>query len=311
MKRCLSAAVVCGLLLIVRTASAQERPNPIDVIKSGHGAPNMSLAEARASLAEEGEGAVPKIVKELLAPAGSDAIVRLNAAIALADLATKVATPQLKQALVKCAQDQSPGVQYWGLIGLTRFKDLPDAELSAVVEPYLNSAQPRLLRLAATDVARERKLKAAVPWLMYMLEQLLPSYKEARDRVFAEGQHVGPEGPGPAPPLPFPPEGVAAPVRPAVPIDIDRTVEALTLAQLQPLGDTLEALNETGDIRRIGSALEILTDHKDEKAWGFLKQPPWALHEPILKALGWFQKNRKDYPGGPKLSSEEPGKEKR
>lgn len=360
------AACLCAMLLISQAALGQGGANPIGVIKGG-GTPEVSMAAARAGLIAEGEPAVSRIVGDLLTPAGSSITSRLNAAICLAEIAKTGTSAALKDGLVKCAQDESPGVKYWGLIGLSRHKGATDEELATQLATALDWNQPRMLRLTAVDIARDRKLKAAAPYIMFMLEKLGTNYIIFRSQTFWALRNMAGKAPTPVttaapeepalpeqPTLPTygPPAGfgsapgaggyggyrdaedaevgwtggmpyseeVALPaeVLPTAPAavakpgetvfltskQIDNIVQACTLAELQAGTDALEASPDVNDIRRIGAAVEIITEQAGDNAWGFTTVPSWQLQAPLLKALTWFKANRKSYLGGPKLAME-------
>lgn len=358
------AASLCAMLLIGQAALGQGGANPIEVIKAG-GTTEASMAAARAGLIAEGEPAVSRIVGDLLTPAGSSITSRLNAAVCLADIAKTGTSAALKDGLVKCAQDESPGVKYWGVIGLSRHKGVTDEELATQLATALDWNQPRMLRLTAVDIARERKLKAAVPYIMLMLEKLGTNYIIFRSQTFwtlrslagkaptpvtptapeqptlrrygppegvgpdrgvlwmmppsdepMEEAEIGPAGGMPyseemAPPAEVTPRAPAAAAKPGETVfltskQIDNIVQAqaCTLAQLQAGTDALEASPEVNDIRRIGAAVEIITEQVGDNALGFTTVPSWQLQAPLLKALTWFKANRKSYPGGPKLAME-------
>ena len=359
------AACLCAMLLIGQAALGQGGANPIGVIKGG-GTPEVSMAAARAGLIAEGEPAVSRIVGDLLTPAGSSITSRLNAAICLAEIAKTGSSAALKDGLVKCAQDESPGVKYWGVIGLSQHKGVTDEELATQLATALDWNQPRMLRLTAVDIARDRKLKAAAPYIMFMLEKLGTNYIIFRSQTFWTLRNLAGKAPTPVPvmttapeeptlPTYGPPAGfgsapggyggyvgykdaedaevgwtggtpyseeVAPPaeVTPAAPAavakpgeivfltsqQIDNIVQnqACTLAQLQAGTDALEASPDVNDIRRIGAAVEIITEQAGDNAWGFTTVPSWQLQAPLLKALTWFKANRKSYPGGPRLAME-------
>jgi len=165
-------------------AGAQGTPDPIAVLKAG-GSPDMSLLEARNALVAAGGNAAKRLADTLSEP-GVNLLARLNVAIVLAEKARTQAGEDLKKGLIQCTRDSSPGVRYWGLVGLARLKDFSLAEMAKVLDQYLPWRQPRVLRLEAVEVARQRKLKTAVPWLIHMLKKMQSAYFEARQKAAAE-----------------------------------------------------------------------------------------------------------------------------
>ena len=314
----------CGLALVIclgivslggHAAFGQAGMDSIGVIKAG-GTPQMPLAAARASLIAQGEAAVPRIVAELLTPAGSSLTARMNAAVCLAEIAETGKSPQLKDALTKCIQDESPGVRYWGVIGIGRHKDVPDAELAKALTPALAWEQPRLLRLTAVEIAGRRKLKPTLPYIMFMLEKLGADYINIRSETFwplrgyagalAATATVAPVAP---PAVSWEAlEGPPPPVRAATPLVSTAAVEAIVAIApqrlLQDAADKIENSTEANDMRRIGAAAEAITGQQGDAAWGFTTAPSWQLQNPLVAALAWFKEHRKEYPGGPKLNIE-------
>jgi len=174
-------------------AGAQETPDPIAVLKAG-GSPDMSLLEARKVLVGAGGNTVKRLADTLSEP-GVNLLTRLNVAVVLAEKARTQSGEDLKKGLVQCTRDSSPGVRYWGLVGLARLKGFSPAEMAKVLDQYLPWRQPRVLRLQAVEVARQRKLKTAVPWLIHMLRKMQPAYLEARQKAAVEffaGPRTGP-----------------------------------------------------------------------------------------------------------------------
>jgi hypothetical protein len=169
--------------------------------------------------------------------------------------------------------------------------------------------------------------KAPTPVIMAALEQ--PTWRPSGPREgfrqgtlselglppTADDEEMGPAGGMPyseemvPPPADVPPTAPVAVAKPGETVfltskQIDNIVQACTLAQLQAGADALEASSDVNDIRRIGSAVEIITEQAGDNALGFTSVPSWQLQAPLLKALTWFKANRKSYPGGPKLAME-------
>jgi len=154
-------------------AAIQTLKDVVDPGLSGEKAFRFNLTQARKTLARGYPQTFPAVVALLDEP---NAVIRLNAAIVLAEQAgeVEVAPPELIEALKRCVHETSPAVAYWGLQGLVE-KSVPATEKAAAIAACLEMKRPQLLRLAAANAAEQNKVREALPWLVEHLKQTLPA----------------------------------------------------------------------------------------------------------------------------------------
>lgn len=316
-------ALLCALIALPCFGQAAD---PYEALYQG-GTETMTLEDARRLILTQNGRAVPRLVEKLKA-AGTSLTARINIGATLAPIARDNASATLKEGLLLCTGDDNPGVRYWGLRGLAQMQDVEPSEIAKVIDGYLEADQPEQLKLLAADTAGRLKVKAAVPKLIALLRASLPAYLETRqtvaEEVFLKERTAEPgaprrreteptllpgDVPGLAPGMEPPGAEQPGEEEPETPrLDLNAALADADPAREKELAETLEARPEVMLIRRVGSAIETITqdmitaqeveNRKDQVRWQFLKQPPWKLEESVLTWVGWYGQNRAKFEGG-------------
>ena len=244
---------------------------------------------------------IPYAVPMLGAPENFE---RIAGARLLAQVAIETDDKRAKEPLQRATRDSSPAVAYWGYFGLLQSKLLEGDDLTRLVVKALGPDQPPPVRALGCKASGARKVKRAVGWLVAILQENRQGYREAKSKVFVEEVRVRAPTPAAAPTgggqggEPGFGEGGTA----------DRPRETVTRAIVRPInlkktrsniirkkGVELERAPVVRTIRTAGVALEQVTGEK----FGFQDDCSWELRDCSRKAIGWYERNKSLYPGGP------------
>ncbi len=244
----------------------------------------------------------------------NDLQMRLNGAIALAGIArSKYTHADLVPALRRCLGDSNPSVVYWGLRGMAEGQ-VPRAELIQAVIKCLDTKQPVIVRLVAADTAADNGLKETVPWLIERLKTLAPSYEEQVRAKLTVKKGAAAVNPAVAP-LPGP--GLVPIVAPGDPRKAPAAVivedgtrmldpEKITSDEaLERLAADMLSMPAILELHHVGLVIESLArenqaDQPFGKEASFEANPPWRLRPCIDAAVAWFERNREEFPEGPR-----------
>ncbi len=160
------------------TTTTETPPDPLSqavaAVESSASVRMSDLQDARNYLVDQRQIARPLMAKLLGNP---DTVIRMNAAIVLADMATAGDTSAATlQALQTAANDKELAVAYWGFQGLLS-DGVPAADQSAVINEMMKTERPRALRLAALTTLGDKKPLPAAPIIVSHLQEILTEYK--------------------------------------------------------------------------------------------------------------------------------------
>ena len=323
------------IVLAVAAVGAGQADEAIEAIRLG-GTPDMSLERARSALIDAGSQYVDRIVDVLIeGGVNVSAHARINFAIVLSQIARNQDTARLREGLLICTNDTNPGVRLIGIVGLNRIADFPEEDFAPVLVRLMGRGQPRHIRLKAAEVAVERNMLSIAPEVFDALRRTMPAYESVRNQAVLDmvGGRIerapdermpfddfdmydydmyddprmmfpGP-GPGPRPGT----RPMVTRERPLTEMDLQvdeiTSEEALELISdyqenielLQALANRLEEKPEVSEVRRIGNALERMTEdlRDDDDEWGFLTRAPWELDQLTQTVLGWFEQHRNQF----------------
>ena len=317
---CLAALAISALPFDVAQGAAEPNAMTVDeainYIKDvGH---QPMRPAARKFLVDQGEQVIDRVAEVL---ASNDRIAQINATLVLLELIDQVPAERIKPHILRCLGDSGSGVSYLGLTGLLKL-NLGPRELVPHLKKALALDSPLPTAILAAEIGAEIKAEELVPWVYRLAHSLTPKLarvinaakREMASKILRRpGRAPGPEmegGPAGRPRPGEEPERVAAEGREPAPERAEEEIrekkpefqpDRANPRQIREFAKVLEDDPLVVALRRAGWALEQLTGQR----FGFTPKGPgdkedpvaaWELDRAVIRASGWYEKNKSRYP---------------